>query len=706
MVNVVFAPSAVGLSTGNLVVESNDPDEPTVTVALVGEGIIPPDIAVSPDSLYAVLPVNGSTTQIMTINNLGGSPLIFDISEATTLPGVKKIEVVPTRVSRDETIKVLKPTLTKRSTSRTLAPNVHRLPEITPHDFSKTATNPIFPSEDTIYYDDGAGYWYSIAYVYWAQRFTPPQGCKVISALVMTIEPGASCSLFVWDDDGGLPGPLVAGPYSYTGGNWPDWDRIDITTEYIDDNDFWVGIYAPSPPYAIFDEINNAGRTYGSNDGITWDEYTSAGDLMIRAIVDYEYDVVPWLSEDPTSGTIPSGGSMDIQITYNSTGLVEDTVYTAWLKIDSNDPDEPTVNISVKLDVRSDTVPPAVPTLISPEDSSIISDNTPEFIWSSALEPEVSYVLQYALDTNFINGVATVPSLTDTTYVIKIPIADTTFYWRVKAIDSVGNESNYQDHPFSFTVDVDIPSVPALLSPSDSSYINNSTPTFSWGEVTKVTLEVGGQNPGVKGRSLFDEEFSISQAPKITRSKGIPLGTPVTYTLQCALDTGFTNIRIDTSGLTSNTFASDSISDTTYYWRVEAADGAGNHSGFQENPFTFTVDTKPPVAPTLISPEGLAVIDDNTPKFIWGSTAGNYGTYTLEYTLNGEFTSGLVSITGITDTTYEVRSPLIDTTYYWRVKAIDRATNESEWSNTQSFTIDVGVPSVPALLSPSDSSYI
>jgi len=36
---VIFTPSSVGLSTGNLIVESNDPDEPMDTVALIGIGM-------------------------------------------------------------------------------------------------------------------------------------------------------------------------------------------------------------------------------------------------------------------------------------------------------------------------------------------------------------------------------------------------------------------------------------------------------------------------------------------------------------------------------------------------------------------------------------------------------------------------------------------------------------------------------------------
>ena len=47
---------------------------------------------------------------------------------------------------------------------------------------------------------------------------------------------------------------------------------------------------------------------------------------------------VPWLSEAPTSGATPGGGSTPVTVSFNSTGLVPGT-YTANLCVTSNDPD-------------------------------------------------------------------------------------------------------------------------------------------------------------------------------------------------------------------------------------------------------------------------------------------------------------------------------------------------------------------------------
>ncbi len=59
---------------------------------------------------------------------------------------------------------------------------------------------------------------------------------------------------------------------------------------------------------------------------------------------------LPWLSENPTSGTVAPGGCQDVTVTFDSTGLAVGDYFGA-LDIHSNDPDTPTVNVPVALHV-------------------------------------------------------------------------------------------------------------------------------------------------------------------------------------------------------------------------------------------------------------------------------------------------------------------------------------------------------------------
>ncbi|MFH1845081.1 MAG: choice-of-anchor D domain-containing protein, partial [bacterium] len=78
-VQVSFAPTSLGGASGTLSITSNDPDTPLVTVALLGTGIAAPDIAVAPDSLFAEMYTGEVVTRILTIENLGGYDLEWDI---------------------------------------------------------------------------------------------------------------------------------------------------------------------------------------------------------------------------------------------------------------------------------------------------------------------------------------------------------------------------------------------------------------------------------------------------------------------------------------------------------------------------------------------------------------------------------------------------------------------------------------------------
>jgi Zn-dependent metalloprotease len=77
---VTFTPDTEGEILGTLTITSDDPDESTVFAALHGEGLIPPEISVSPDSLNAIIRLcNDSLTLPLTIHNIGGSDLTFEI---------------------------------------------------------------------------------------------------------------------------------------------------------------------------------------------------------------------------------------------------------------------------------------------------------------------------------------------------------------------------------------------------------------------------------------------------------------------------------------------------------------------------------------------------------------------------------------------------------------------------------------------------
>jgi hypothetical protein len=82
---------STGLSGGDvleatLCIQSNDPATPTVEVPVTLEVAATPVIEVSPDSLTAEVPAGDSAEQTLTIGNLGDGTLDWTVGEATPLP--------------------------------------------------------------------------------------------------------------------------------------------------------------------------------------------------------------------------------------------------------------------------------------------------------------------------------------------------------------------------------------------------------------------------------------------------------------------------------------------------------------------------------------------------------------------------------------------------------------------------------------------
>jgi hypothetical protein len=70
-----------------LAIRSDDPDEAEIDVALSGEGLIPPDITLTPTTVTENLFTGGVKTRTLAIGNQGGSPLDFNL-HVEGAPGV------------------------------------------------------------------------------------------------------------------------------------------------------------------------------------------------------------------------------------------------------------------------------------------------------------------------------------------------------------------------------------------------------------------------------------------------------------------------------------------------------------------------------------------------------------------------------------------------------------------------------------------
>ena len=312
-----------------------------------------------------------------------------------------------------------------------------------------------------------------------------------------------------------------------------------------------------------------------------------------------------------------------------------------------------------------DLTPPVPPVLVAPVDGAVLVGLTVDFEWQVSVSPDVaSYRLQVAsgddvdFSTPIVNKVIPDPSATGD----RITFTSAgQFRWRVGATDVVGNETVLADLVVrTFTV---VPVVqvtpPGLVAPPR--FTNAATPLFQW---------------------------TASQ------------GTGITYSLQVvrAGDQFAEPFIINIGDIPQTSFTSPvTLADDTYSWRVIASDSLNNSATSQTG--TFSVDTLPPTIPgTLrqVTPDEDASArtfswdrsqDDTPPLPGTAADASGVDFYRLDIAgpenlvLTADDSDVLCPAGVCTITTPD----LITGSYAIEVNAVDRATNESAFTDPLTF---------------------
>lgn len=104
--------------------------------------------------------------------------------------------------------------------------------------------------------------------------------------------------------------------------------------------------------------------------------------------------------------------------------------------------------------------------------------------------------------------------------------------------------------------------------------------------------------------------------------------------------------------------------------------------------FTMGGGEDGPLTPKLFAPRSGMEIGTPRATFSWEATAGEGGSYSLEYSIDREFSNPRL-IEEITTTTFTTADSLPDGQYFWRVKAIDQNGNGGEYSQVYAFNVVV-----------------
>ncbi|MEM3466633.1 MAG: hypothetical protein QW566_09205, partial [Candidatus Jordarchaeales archaeon] len=393
--------------------------------------------------------------------------------------------------------------------------------------------------------------------------------------------------------------------------------------------------------------------------------------------------------------------------------------------------------------INKDNVPPSNPTSYSssPQPNQWSNDNTVYVSWSGASDGISGIEGYWYRWTAGGTGDPYGYSFTTLTSTTSSPLSDgSTWYLNVKSQDKAGNPAIGYVSFGPFKIDTTPPGTPSVSGPpgwtrdntphitftavSDSlsgvsgyeyridsgswTWLGNlrefDTPTLSDGH--HVVYVRAKDNAGNYGNPGSCDVYVDANPPSGT----VTINGGAAYTTSLSVTLSFTASDGSGSGVSQVGVSNDGSSYSWYpyqpslTWNLNPGDGVKivyvkfkDNVALESPPCTddIVLDTTPPTAPVLSSPSNGATVGTR-PSFSWSassdSTSG-VASYTLQVDTSTSFnTVNLKSYPGITATSFTLPVDLSPTTWYWRVRAKDKAGNDGSWSATWSFRVITSPP--------------
>ena len=413
---------------------------------------------------------------------------------------------------------------------------------------------------------------------------------------------------------------------------------------------------------------------------------------------------VPAALTGGTTDEVVSSGQYYVFVTYyygptspNGIGILDITAFTITASTISIDPHEGTVGTDVRIDgtgygtqetiqVRYDGNPVAIKAGDTLTDSSGGFQGTIAIPTSTAgihaisvtgsssgTQAEAPFTVKPVITINPVEG--TIGS--QVTVTGKGFQANSNILIKFNTI-GVATATSDANGSFSSIFNVPIPTVGTYeVEADDGTYTDKVN--FSVGSGGEISPETSATSPGHVGT-----EVTIS-------GDGFTAGGTVTITYD---GTQVATTPVNTNGSFSGTFYAPASSGGEH--TIIATDGTNSIQR------TFIMESAPPATPVPLKPE-MDIQAESETYFDWEDITDPSGvTYTLQIATANDFSQASIVLekTGITQSEYTIpredrlQSVSKDAPYYWHVKAVDGASNESQWSGTGRFYIgfSVGLP--------------
>lgn len=249
------------------------------------------------------------------------------------------------------------------------------------------------------------------------------------------------------------------------------------------------------------------------------------------------------------------------------------------------------------------------------------------------------YGVEVSTSAGFAKTVVNIESY-GTTYTPTKALADSEYFWRVRAYDG----KNWGDYS------------------EVRSFIKN------WNDSGTYVVELVSPPEGAQRAAFTQDDFIWQPLPGAAR-----------YQFQIATDPTFSNVVYVEQTVKSQHTPTKRLPNNLYYWRVTPVDNQGNFGAPSAvRSFSFTWGN----TPLLLSPANDIDLSF-VPRLMW-TAVGAAQLYELQISTQADFSSKNSYQTAHTDYTL-VDTLSNDQDYYWRVKAIDSAKVSSPWSEVRRF---------------------
>jgi parallel beta-helix repeat protein len=282
----------------------------------------------------------------------------------------------------------------------------------------------------------------------------------------------------------------------------------------------------------------------------------------------------------------------------------------------------------------ADTTPPSPPSGLT---ASAVSGTQVDLSWTASTDDvAVDHYLILRDGTKIADTPGPTTSFSDTT------VTDgSTHTYQVEASDAAGNISAPSASATATTPDVTAPTAPTALTATAAS-------------TTRVDLSWTASTDNV----AVDHYLILRDGTKIA----------------------------DTSGPTTSFSDTTVVTTTTYTYRVEAVDAAGNSSAPSDAATVTTLDGTPPTAPTGLTVAGRSAGEVD---LAWNASTDNVGVTGYSVFRNN------VNLGDVTTTSFADTTVLQGVSYTYTVKASDAAGNTSAASSAITVVPDWTPPSAP-----------